>query len=160
MDFLSGHYLEMAGQSHIIEPSEFNRNVTTLKRRLREILVKTLPGANAQQLDLMIKHVQGLNWYPFRHALYDLAGEVHLGFESKTRMRREIERFKTNRDELVHRARFKSNDPWREYAFMMTFIGKVLLAILGYDGYYCDWTKPPGWVGPDSEMRVKLELNP
>ena len=96
----------------------------------------------------------GGNEVPFRKTLQVMRSDLSLDIGG------DLGRFVRNRNKLVHRGRFTSTNSWQEYSFMMTLVGKVLLAILGYDGYYYDWTKPPGGVGWDVEMRVKLGLEP
>jgi len=39
---------------------------------------------------------------------------------------------------------------------MMTFMGKILLAMLRYNGDYLDWTVEAEW---ESDMRKPLELD-
>jgi hypothetical protein len=57
----------------------------------------------------------------------------------------EIERFAALHRELMQRARFPEKEvTWHAYNFMLTFAGRVLLAILGYRGVYNDWTRPAG----------------
>jgi hypothetical protein len=156
MEHLVGRYLSQVDKAHILPPEVFKAALPQVRSAVGQLLQESLATAEAGQIEMMANHVQAFNWYPFRRALAEICTEVGLRAGSKERGR-----FKDIRDELVHRASFhpRYGTPWEQYRLMMTFIGKVLLAILGYDGYYYDWTKPPGWIGEDTEMRVKLELN-
>lgn len=155
IEHLVGHYLIRTDKVHILPPEEFESALPQLISMFKPRLQETFVSAGAEQIEMMANHVQAFNWYPFRRALRELCAAIGLPVGSKERGR-----FKDIRDELVHRASFhpRYGTPWEQYSFMMTFIGKILLAILGYDGYYYDWTKPPGWIGKDMEMRVKLDL--
>lgn len=156
MEHLKGRYLSQCGKVHILEPKTFDGAVDSLVKLIRWALPAVFPEVEARQIEMMANHARGFNWYPFGRALAELCS--HLGLKANSNERR---RFKEIRDELVHRVAFHQNlgSAWEQYTFMMTFVGKVLLAILSCDGYYYDWAKPPGWVGKDMEMRVKLDLD-
>jgi hypothetical protein len=155
MDFLETHYLARLGKETVLNEDIFGNKLETLRERVLEVLGEVFDEATNRQLDLMAKHVQGLKYYPLRQGLREIFDEFGLKVSSH-----ELQRFMANRNKLVHYGRFRSENYWQEYTSMMVFVDKVLLAILAYDGYYYDWTKPPGWVGRNMEMRVKLELEP
>jgi len=155
MEYLVGRFLAKTGGAQILASEDFEAKLGTVIQETQQILAATFPDATADQVEMMANHVRGFNWYTFRRALSDICNHLCLKINSKERGR-----FKAIRDELVHRASFDSEYGTHpeQYLFMMTFIGKILLGILGYDGYYYDWTKPRGWIGEDMEMRVKLDL--
>ncbi len=155
MEHLKGRYLIQQGRVHILNPKKFDSVVNSLVNLVRWVLPAVFPELEADKMDMMANHARGFNWYPFGRALSELCKSLGLRMNSAERRR-----FKVIRDELVHRMAFHLDfgNSGEQYRFMMTFVGKVLLAILGYDGYYYDWTKEPGWEGEDLEMRVKLEL--
>jgi len=86
----------------------------------------------------------------FKPALQSLCTDLGLASEQEN-----LDRFVKNRDKLVHAVRFRYVDAWQEYRFMMTFMGKILLAMLRYNGDYLDWTVEVEW---ESDMRKPLEL--
>lgn len=86
----------------------------------------------------------------FKPALQSLCTDLGLTNEQEN-----VDRFVKNRDKLVHAARFCYDDACQEYRFMMTFMGKILLAMLRYNGDYLDWTVEAEW---ESDMRKPLEL--
>ena len=157
IEHVIGRFLVQTNKVHILPEDAFQAELAALTQKTHELLADTFPTATEKQLRMMANHVQGFNWYPFRRALSELCSALGLSINSTDRSR-----FKTMRDELVHRASFPPSYGTlaEQYLFMMTFIGKILLGILGYDGYYYDWTKPRGWIGTDMEMRVKLDLEP
>jgi len=99
----------------------------------------------------MIFRRMQLNWFPFGRALSEICKSI--GMPTNMSERR---RFIDIRNELVHRFKFHPNhgSPWDQFAYLMTFLGKIFLTILKYDGHYYDWTK----LGQgETEMRKKLE---
>lgn len=156
MEHLKGCYLRQHGKSYILEHEAFENGRECLVKVVRSALPDLFPNATDEQLDMMSKHAQGLNWYPFRRAISDLCASTGLDFNSTERGR-----FVDIRNELVHRVEYNPNygDSWSQYFFLMTFVGRILLAILGYDGYYYDWTKHGG-AEMKSDIRVKLDLSP
>ncbi|MBN1285390.1 MAG: hypothetical protein JXB47_08330 [Anaerolineae bacterium] len=148
IEFLKTCYLERVNKTLVLGRDFSNSELRHLKREMKEVLCTVFGDrASDRQVELMLRHVQGLKWYPFRQALRDIFQCINLSVSSK-----ELGRFVDNRNELVHRAKFISKDFWKEYAFMMNFINKILLAILGYKGHYNDWTLPA------DEMRVAFAL--
>jgi hypothetical protein len=159
MDFLRGLYLEMNSKSFLVDETTFGQALGELKQRVGGILNEVLPDVPQENRRKMTEHVQGLKWYPFRAAVRELCAALHLVIAED-----EVDRFVRQRNELTHRGHFVlagtevyAQAGERIFREMMTFVGRVILAILEYDGYYYDWTRPPGRVG-NSEMRVKMAL--
>lgn len=154
MDYLETRYLSQLGKTTVLREAVFGAQLNTLHERVSGVLRDVFPEATDNEIALMAKHTQGLKYYPLRQALREMFGELGLGVSSD-----ELQRFMDNRNKLVHYGEFRSKDYPQEYRFMIAFVDKVLLAILAYDGYYYDWTQPPGWIGRDMEMRMKLDLD-
>jgi len=152
MDFVRGCYMNLTGKQLILDKQVFEDQLEALKGRLKDVLRDIFPDASDQQIEIMVGHVQGMNWYPFRRSLREMFAHLDLAVS-----RDELQRFVNVRNKLVHEARFASADGWPDYVMMMTLIGRTLLAVLEYDGHYYNWTKPAGWVSADMEMRVKME---
>ncbi|MBN1815673.1 MAG: hypothetical protein JXA14_27815 [Anaerolineae bacterium] len=155
MEHLKGCYLRQHGKTHILKPKTFDGAKSSLVNVVRWTLPALFPEAREDQLDMMANHAQGFNWYPFRRAISDLCASTGLDFRSSERGR-----FVNIRNELVHRVEYspEHGDSWAQYCFLMTFVGKVLLAILGYDGHFYDWTTCAD-AQTKSDMRTKLELD-
>lgn len=99
-----------------------------------------------EKVELMKRHAQALNWYPFRAAVRNMLKE--LGFFTRSEDRSDItendlDRLTKNRNELIHRMAFLSKPKPETFLFMADFIGKIILGILRYDGKYLDWTQKP-----------------
>lgn len=87
----------------------------------------------------------------FKPALQSLCTDLGLACTEE-----DLDRFVENRNQLVHAVRFRHpSNAWQEYRFMMTFMGKILLAMLRYSGDYFDWTVEAEW---KYNMRKPFEL--
>jgi hypothetical protein len=156
MEYLKGIFLKKDDKQNIIDKNLFDNS--SLEGKIRRLLSEQFPEVESSKLDIMGSHIRGINRYSFKKALSFLCNYIGLNIE-----RSKLTYFTKIRNELVHTASFHPNtseygENIDQYFFMMTFVGKVLLAILEYDGYYYDYTKPFGYVSEDMEMRVKLDL--
>lgn len=72
----------------------------------------------------------------------------------------DLQRFIASRNQLVHEGRFtwqtarpesgipSPTGPAAEYRFLVNFLDRIYLKLLGYSGRYIDWSQdPPGRVG-------------
>ena len=153
MEHLRSQYLRQNDKEYILYPPEiYNASADKLIRVVQEILVLKFPEEEKNNLEMMANHVRGLNWFPFGRALSEICNHIGLAMNSKERRR-----FIDIRNELVHRFKFCNSygNGWDQFAYLMTFIGKIFLAILRYDGLYYDWTKLNQG---ETAMRNKLEL--
>lgn len=157
MEHLKGKYLTQQNRVYLINPTTYQRHEESLIRLVEWMLRTLFPKVETEKIELMARHAQGLNWYPFGRALADLCKSIRLRTNSSERRK-----FVEIRNDLVHRMTFHPSrgTEWEQYVFLMTFIGKTLLAILGYDGNFYDWTEPPGWIGEQMHMRKRLDLVP
>jgi hypothetical protein len=160
MELLRGRFLSHVRQPpelYVLEPALFKSARRRLVDECRRLLERIFPEADSGDLEIMACHAQAFNWYPFRRSMTELCRQLGLGISSGER-----HKFVEIRNALVHRLEFHQDQAkyganWEQFTFLMTFVGKVLLAVLRYQGYFYDWTKPPGWEGA-SEMRVRLAL--
>ena len=161
MEYLKSRFLEYVSEPakvFILEPKLFEQEKTRLVKECRLAVQKVFPNIETSQAQMMADHAQGFNYYTFSKSLSEMC--ITLGVQENSRTRR---RFTRIRNELVHRLSFlddleQERSYWKQYAYLMAFVGKLLLAILEYDGHYYDWTDPSGYEG-DTKMRVKLDLN-
>ena len=153
LEHLKACYLKEKNKEFILNPPQaFDESVDSLVEDVKQLLVSRFPDIEQDKLKMMAEHIKGLNWFPFSRALSDMCNDIKLPVTSKERRR-----FIQIRNELVHRFEFCADygTPWQQYSYLMDFIGKMLLAILKYDGYYYAWTKLEK---RQEEMRTKLNL--
>jgi hypothetical protein len=135
MEHLRSRYARITQREFILTKSQFNRGRKKLKTRMHEVF----ESASAEQIDELLGSVPGLNRRTFRNILMPLCEELGIPLSKE-----EQDRFIDTRDALVHTLTFLPHlDPWKEYSFLATTVGKVLLATLGWQGEYRDWSKDP-----------------
>ena len=125
----------------ILEEKLFNTGIDILKKRLHSSLVEVFPEALTEEIDRMVKHACELNRYSFGELLQGLITSLRLKVSSSDRYK-----FVNIRNPLVHEARFLHADEngnkrsdTEQWAFMLTFMGRIILAILEYRGHYFSW---------------------
>lgn len=153
LEHLKGHYLIRRNNLFLIDEEEFTKIVPYLKNLIKTTLQTIfLPKLSQEKLEMIVNHAQAFNWFPFRRAISDLCKDIKLEINGKDKGR-----FVNIRNDLVHRMSFNSNlgSEWEQYTFLMTFIGKILLAILGYKGKYYDWTDTQNIIEKDLEILVE-----
>ena len=153
LEHLKACYLKGKNKEFILNPPQiFDDSVDSLIEDVKQLLVSKFPDMEQDKLKMMACHIKGLNWFPFSRALSEMCNDVGLPVNSKERRC-----FIQIRNELVHRFEFHTDygSQWQQFSYLMDFIGKMLLAILKYDGYYYDWTKLEKG---QAEMRTKLNL--
>ncbi len=150
MELVRSRYLENKGRTRILPRHIFDPVVPQLKSSFRDALRAAFPhiddakqGTEPSKFDLIKCHIEkGLNYYPFRRALGEMCREVKLYPNSKLRGNA-ISKYLFLRNNLVHRATYIGEDESelelepgtarRRYAFLDEFVGKFLLAALGYE---------------------------
>ena len=154
MEHLKSCFLRNNNKEYIIEKEKFEAKIDDqVLPVIEEALRSVFADEDKEKITLMAGHSRGFNYCSFGQALSKICKHFNVDTNSKER-----KKFKNIRDNLVHRSKFDSEfgSSWFQYCFLMTFIGRILLSILGYDGFFYDWTKPPGYEGEDMEMRIKL----
>ena len=141
LDFLRGHWLERQGRLYLIPERTFNKRKEKLREEVRNVLLpKVFPDEAKETLKLMSSHVFGFNWRPMSVSYREFFASDWVGIPMEED---DIRRFLTTRNELVHRADFSSADREgraREYFEIINLLDKVMLALLGYGGYYINCT--------------------
>jgi hypothetical protein len=152
MEHLKSQYLTKKDKEYILHPpAAFDSSVKKLIKIVHEILLLKFPDHDRSKLEMMANHVRGLNWFPFGRALSEICNCIGMPTNKSERRK-----FIDIRNELVHHFRFHPNygTSWNQFAYLMTFLGKIFLAILKYNGDYYDWTN----LGQgEAAMRAKME---
>lgn len=152
LELLKAVYLDLPTASvgeFCIDEDTFDATLPALRKAVKGPLVAAeIPNTGRQNVYSMMR---GLNRTTFADVLGGLFDEI--GFYPE---KAEIDRFITCRDRLVHRGRFYSQVATAEerekvpvfartideYAFMVNFLDRVYLRLLGYDGPYVDHSVP------------------
>ena len=143
---------ESGVQEFVIDEAEFAKLVPKISAAVKSLLPTGLSPDAVQQLAGDSKLLM-LNRTGFRKVLKALCRYV--GF---TPDRGELELFLMSRDYLVHTGEFYCDaaklvdrervpplpNPTKEFFFLVSFLDRLFLKLLGYSGSYADWRKPPG----------------
>ena len=140
MEFILGKYKSLNNCEFYIPEDEFDKNKIdsrikkALKYALQDIL---LP----EQIVSLSKGTKGLNRRIFRESLVKLYKNLKITLSKEEKEK--IESFIKLRNNLVHRSDFqpfKEPISWNNYRFMLAFVSKIILGLLGYVGDYIDWS--------------------
>lgn len=140
MEFILGKYKSLNNCEYYIPEDDFEKNKIDLK--IKKALKYELSGVlTIEQIDSLSQGTGGLNRRIFKESLFKLY--KYLKFTLSEEEKVKIENFKVLRNNLVHRCDFQpfieanSSD---NYLFMLTFVSKIILGLLGYVGDYIDWS--------------------
>ena len=120
-----------------------------IRRKIEKFVRDELKAENVgpTQRDAMCRKLSELNRRPFNDILTDLFDYINLRVDKQ-----DLARFVKSRDSLVHRGRFyyetatpddrkqvePLNSEIEEYCFLVNFLDRVFLKLLGYSGPYID----------------------
>lgn len=119
----------------IIDENEYSRLVPKLQDACRDVLRKHYSKETSNTICSEAK-LKGLNRRSFRYLLNKLAKHVGLVTSSV-----DISRFVDSRNSLVHTGRFYSDNPVKEWLFLVNMLDRFYLKLLGYSGPYINWTR-------------------
>jgi hypothetical protein len=111
----------------ILPDGEFKEHLGTLRLRFRKLLEETYPNASPEAIGMMVNHVQGANWYPFRRSIKMLCSETGVSVNARV-----ISRICDIRNSIVHYGELKRElgEPFEQYKLLDSFVGKTLVNIL------------------------------
>ena len=129
MEVLRAKFLKDRGVGEfIIEKELFKRARTSLEQELKQLLSQKFPQAKPDQLNEMASHAQGLNRAPFSRSIEEMCSRIKLPTSQS-----DIARFVKIRNKLVHSGTYPDEQTaTSDYTFLDQFIGRFLLATLGY----------------------------
>ena len=108
----------------------------------------------------MLEKVSELNRSGLRMKLENMLSDFSQLADGK-----DIEQYVRIRNMLVHEARFLRKgergvdlSEQGQYFFMHSLVGRIILALLGYDGNFYNWTshQPGDLAGPDAKGRERI----
>jgi hypothetical protein len=154
LEILKNNYLHAASQNvseYIIDPLSFESYEQSVIDAVDVILKeKGIPKKTRDRI-LSSGKIQGLNRASFANIASRLLREIKLRTH-----RRELSLFIESRNKLVHTGKFFCQTATEEdllqlqapravvdeYFFMVHFLDRIFLKLLGYSGTYLDWSDP------------------
>jgi hypothetical protein len=154
MEILRSVFLELPDapmKGYIIEEEEFKKLSPHLCTAIDEFLKTEIIDRDSRKAMCNDKKVLELNRRSFAYFLKKLCRHIDLRIGED-----DIKLFVQCRNKLVHDGRFycaiatadEKNEcnplpsKWHEYCFLINFLDKVFLKLLGYSGPYIDWRVP------------------
>lgn len=139
LDFLVGRYLNTTGAHTMLPKAVFRKLAAELTRTIEAFQPPVSEALNRARLTDICSGLGELNRPPLRVTLEEFCQSLSLNMPSQ-----EIARVVGIRNSLVHRARFLDDaENSAQYFQLLNFLDRILLKILGYDGYYIDCTTSP-----------------
>ena len=134
MELLAGKYAKTHNLVYVIDQNEFNQKLNEIGNDVRKVLqvafgeghVTTICGERNEKLE-------GLNRRTLRQVLREIFHNFSISV-SGPRLNALID----TRNALVHKGSFNTNDRVREYRQIISTMDRVLLKMLGYEGYILD----------------------
>jgi len=140
MEFILGKYKSLNNCEFYISKDEFDEK--KIDSKIKKALECELSGTlTIKQISSLSKGTKGLNRLTFKESLYKLYDD--LKFTLSKEEKEKIKSFIELRNNLVHRSDFqpfKKTNSWDNYRFMLAFVSKIILGLLGYVGNYLDWS--------------------
>ena len=140
MEFILGKYKSLNNCEFYIPEDEFEKN--KIDSKIKKALKYELSGIlTIKQIDSLSKGTKGLNRRIFRESLFKLYKNLKITLSKEEKEK--IKSFTELRNNLVHRSDFqpfKETNNWGNYRFMLAFVSKIILGLLGYVGNYLDWS--------------------
>jgi hypothetical protein len=141
IEHLKRVYLERTGREYTLPEQVFKSKSKELRSRLMSVLKELFSGQTEQTLRCLAAGLQGLNRTSFKDAVKGVLAEVRLPVDVK-----ELAALVPVRNRLVHAMQFSPDvqlSHVEQHGLLTTFAGRLILAALGYEGSYYDWTKRP-----------------
>jgi len=154
MEMLKAVFLELPdspAKEFVLDEEDFKKLVQPISEAVDKILEQKGVEKDDRKAICGDKKIEGLNRRAFRYFIDKLCKQIGLKVEE-----REIKLFVACRDKLVHKGRFyyeaateqeREKCPplpskTHEYFFLVNFLDRIFLKLLGYSGVYIDWRVP------------------
>jgi hypothetical protein len=154
MEMLKAVFLELPdspAKEFVLDEEVFKKLAQPISEAVNKILEQERVEKDNRKAICGNKKIEGLNRRAFRYFIDKLCKQIGLKVE-KT----EIKLFVECRDKLVHKGRFYYEAATKqerekcpplpskthEYFFLVNFLDRIFLKLLGYSGVYIDWRVP------------------
>jgi hypothetical protein len=154
LEMLNAVFVELpdsSAEEFVLDQEDFKKHVQPISAAIDKILEREGVEKNERKAICSEMKIEGLNRRAFRYFIGKLCRQIGLKVEEK-----EIGLFVECRDKLVHRGRFycevATNEERKkypplpsktdEYFFLVNFLDRIFLKLLGYSGIYIDWRVP------------------
>jgi hypothetical protein len=137
IEFLAGTFARINGNATFMDENFFNSKQKLLVERFKKLVNETFPDLPKEKRESLAAKWQGFNYPSFQTNLKNILKHFCVPFEKQ-----ELRNFVKTRNSLVHEAKFRSSDTQvYEFYSIMHLLDKLLLRMLGYEGYYINVTK-------------------
>ena len=144
LEMLKTLYLELPEnleKEFIVDKDVFTRLIPFLQNRINRLLTAANIDKSCRGLVRTKGKIRGLNRISFSDVLLDLCKDIKLDVSDD-----DLKHFVECRNSLIHRGRFHcstqtpsdNNAVLNEFGFMLHFVDRIFLKLLGYSGPYLD----------------------
>jgi hypothetical protein len=154
LEMLKAVFVELPdslAKEFVLNEEDFKKLVQPISEAVDKILEQEGVEKDTRKAICGDKKIEGLNRRAFRYFIDKLCKQIRLNVEET-----EIKLFVECRDKLVHKGRFyfeaatqqeRENclplpSKTHEYFFLVNFLDRIFLKLLGYSGTYIDWRVP------------------
>lgn len=149
MEMLKASFLESSKYADVVKSKhEFRRLIPLIKEALKKALSDRL---KAEERAVLYRNIEELNRVPFKDLLEALCSHLEISVSDE-----DLQLFVRCRNSLVHTGRFYSmmadgneraavkphRNPSEEYFWLVHFLDRLFLRLVGYRGPYVDWSHP------------------
>lgn len=148
LEMLKEAFLQASEYRDLLRPKcAFHAMVSDLKKALKPVMLQH--GLDNSERAIVYRNLQGLNRKPFEEVVSALCTELKMNVSDQDR-----KVFVRCRNSLVHTGRFycaRANEddhatvpphpgPREEYFWLLHFMDRLFLRLVGYQGPYVDWS--------------------
>jgi hypothetical protein len=138
-------------EEYIINEEDFDEHIKNIKNSINSYLKENKINSVYRNAICSDGKIKGLNRRSFSYIIKRLCKEINLQVDSV-----DIKKFVVFRNKLIHTGDFYYNvanpsekeklkplpSASHEYSFIINFLDKIFLKLLGYSGMYIDWSIP------------------
>jgi hypothetical protein len=136
VDHILGVFAKGKEHETIMDPQLFSgRNKKKLRRRIGDVVQEIFPDLDKNQIKEMKYKTAGFNYRSLNSKFTDIINEYDAPINDE-----EVRAFVKIRNDLVHQATFTENEAASEYFQILNMLDRLLLSMLGYEGYYLNVT--------------------